>query len=285
VCSPRERAPLSQDALRRALLAPAGPYQALTVVATVGSTNTALATAARQGAPDRTVLIAEHQSAGRGRAARSWVAPARSGLMLSVLLRPTEVPQARWSWLPLLAGVALSRTVSTVGELPAVLKWPNDLLLGPHQRKAGGILAEVLPASAGTTAAVVLGIGLNVTLRPEELPGPGATALAIERSAGTDRELLLSALLRALDAELRQWGEHAGDPVASGLREAYQQHCLTLGEQVRVELPRGGKLTGTAVEIDTEGRLVVLSGGQRRALSVGEVTHVRRGPALPAAVS
>jgi BirA family transcriptional regulator, biotin operon repressor / biotin---[acetyl-CoA-carboxylase] ligase len=285
VCSPRERVALSQDALRRALLAPAGPYQALTVVAAVGSTNTALATAARQGAPDRTVLVAEHQSAGRGRAARSWVAPARSGLTLSVLLRPTEVPQTRWSWLPLLAGVALSRTVSTVGELPAVLKWPNDLLLGPHQRKAGGILAEVLPASAGNTAAVVLGIGLNVTLRPEELPVPGATSLAIERSAGTDRELLLSALLRALDTELRRWGEHAGDPIASGLRQAYQQRCLTLGEQVRVELPRGGELTGTAVEIDTEGRLVVLSGGQRRALSVGEVTHVRRGPALPAAVS
>jgi BirA family transcriptional regulator, biotin operon repressor / biotin---[acetyl-CoA-carboxylase] ligase len=287
VCSDHERVPLSQDALRRALLAPAGPYQALTVVATVGSTNTALLAAARQGAPDRTVLLAEHQSAGRGRAARSWVAPARSGLTLSVLLRPTEVPQARWGWLPLLVGVALSRTVSTVGELPAVLKWPNDLLLGPHQRKAGGILAEVLPASdtpAANAPAVVVGIGLNVTLRADELPVPSATSLAIERSACTDRELLLGALLRALDTELRQWCEHAGDPVASGLRQAYQQRCVTLGEQVRVELPRGGELTGTAVEIDTAGRLVVLSGGQHQALAAGEVTHVRRGPARPAAV-
>jgi len=287
VCSDRERVPLSQDALRRALLAPAGPYQALEVLATVGSTNTALLTAARRGAPDRTVLVAEHQSAGRGRAARSWVAPARSGLTLSVLLRPTEVPRARWGWLPLLVGVALSRTVSTVGELPAALKWPNDLLLGPHQRKAGGILAEALPASdtpTGTAPAVVVGIGLDVTLRAEELPVPGATSLALERSACTDRDLLLSALLRTLDTELRQWCEHAGDPVASGLREAYQQRCVTLGEQVRVELPRGGELTGTAGEIDTEGRLVVLSGGQRHALSAGEVTHVRRGPALPAAV-
>jgi BirA family transcriptional regulator, biotin operon repressor / biotin---[acetyl-CoA-carboxylase] ligase len=276
---------LRPDALRRALLVPAGPYQALEVVATVGSTNTALVTAARQGAPDRTVLVAEHQSAGRGRVARGWVAPARSGLTLSVLLRPTAVPQARWSWLPLLAGVALSRTVSAVGELPAVLKWPNDLLLGPHQRKAGGILAEVLPASPSNAPAVVVGIGLNVTLRAEELPVPGATSLALERSACTDRDRLLSALLRALDTELRQWCEHAGDPVASGLRQVYQQRCVTLGEQVRVELPRGGELTGTAVEIDTEGRLVVLSGGRHQALSAGEVTHVRRGPALPAAVS
>jgi BirA family transcriptional regulator, biotin operon repressor / biotin---[acetyl-CoA-carboxylase] ligase len=270
-----ERPPLRQDALRRALLAPGGPYHALDVVGSVPSTNTALVAAARAGAPDRTVLIAEHQSAGRGRAARGWVAPARSGLTLSVLLRPTEVPQARWSWLPLLVGVALGRTVSTVGELPAVLKWPNDLLLGSHRRKAAGILAEVVLPSSNSSPAVVVGIGLNVTLRPEELPVPGATSLAIEQAACTDRDPLLRALLRALDTELRQWCEHEGDPVASGLREAYQQRCATLGEQVRVELPGRSELTGTAVEIDTEGRLVVLSGEQRRALSVGDVTHVR----------
>jgi BirA family transcriptional regulator, biotin operon repressor / biotin---[acetyl-CoA-carboxylase] ligase len=273
-----ERPPLRQDALRRALVVPAGPYRALDIVATVASTNTALAAAARQGAPDRTVLVAEHQTAGRGRAARGWVAPARSGLMLSVLLRPTEVPQARWSWLPLLAGVALGRTVSTVGELPAALKWPNDLLLGAHRRKAAGILAEVVPPSSNNSPAVVVGIGLNVTLRPDELPVPDATSLAIEQASCTDRDPLLRALLRALDTELRQWYEHEGDAVASGLREAYQQRCATLGEQVRVELPGQPALTGTAVEIDTEGRLVVLSGGWRRALSVGDVTHVRRIP-------
>ncbi|MEO7194951.1 MAG: biotin--[acetyl-CoA-carboxylase] ligase [Pseudonocardiaceae bacterium] len=268
-----ERPPLSQDALRRALLAPAGPYAVLDVVETVPSTNTALATAARAGAPDRTVLIAEHQSAGRGRAARNWVAPARSGLAVSVLLRPIEVPQARWSWLPLLVGVALERTVSALSELPSALKWPNDLLLGPHRRKAAGILAEVVPAGP----AVVVGIGLNVTLRPEELPVPEATSLAIEHAACTDRDPLLRALLRNLDAELRRWCAHGGDPVSSGVREAYQQRCATLGEQVRVELPAQPALIGTAVEIDTEGRLVVLVGGQRRALSVGDVTHVRPG--------
>jgi BirA family biotin operon repressor/biotin-[acetyl-CoA-carboxylase] ligase len=270
-----ERPPLCQDALRRALVVPAGPYQALDVVAAVPSTNTALTAAARQGAPDRTVLIAEHQSAGRGRAARSWVAPASSGLALSVLLRPTAVPPARWNWLPLLAGVALGRTVSTVGELPAVLKWPNDLLLGAHRRKAAGILAEVVPPSSTNSPAVVVGIGLNVTSRPDELPGPGATSLAIEQAACIDRDVLLRALLRALDSELRRWCEYEGDPVASGLRAAYQRRCVTLGEQVRVELPGQPKLTGTAVNVDTEGRLVVLAGGQRRALSVGDVTHVR----------
>ena len=261
---------MRQDALRRALVVPAGPYAALDVVGSVSSTNTVLAAAARAGAPDRTVLIAEHQTAGRGRAARSWVAPARSGLMLSVLLRPTEVPQSRWGWLPLLAGVALCRTVSRLGELPAALKWPNDLLLGAGRGKAAGILAEVLPGPA-----VVIGIGLNVTLQPDDLPVPGATSLVIEQAGCTDRDPLLRGLLRALDSEVRQWCEHEGDPVASGLREAYQQHCATLGTQVRVELPGQAALMGTAVDVDAGGRLVVLSGGQRRALSAGDVTHVR----------
>ncbi len=266
-----DRPPLRVDALRRALVVPAGPYAALDVAASVPSTNTALVAAARQGAPDRTVLVAEHQTAGRGRAERSWHAPARSGLTLSVLLRPSEVPQARWNWLPLLVGVALCRTVSTLGELPAALKWPNDLLLGDHQRKAAGILAEMVAEGP----AVVVGIGLNVTLRLDELPVPDATSLAIEQAACTDRDPLLRALLRTLDGELRRWCEQQGDPVTSGLQEAYQQRCATLSEQVRVELAGQPPLLGTAVDVDTDGRLVVVSDGQRRALSAGDVTHVR----------
>jgi BirA family biotin operon repressor/biotin-[acetyl-CoA-carboxylase] ligase len=271
VWSDLERSPLRADALRRALVTPAGSYAALEVVDTVASTNSALVDAARQGAPDRTVLIAEHQSCGRGRAARSWVAPARSGLTFSVLLRPAEVPPVRWSWLPLLTGVALSRTIAAVGELAAALKWPNDLLLGAQGRKAAGILAEVVPESS----AVVVGIGLNVTLRPSELPTPGATSLAMEQAACTDRDALLRALLRVLDTELRQWCAYEGDPVVSGLREAYRQRCATLGEQVRAELPGQTAFTGTAADIDTDGRLVVLSGNQQRVISAGDVTHVR----------
>lgn len=264
------RPALDADALRRALVVPAGPYAALDVVAALPSTNTALAAAARDGAADRTVLVAEHQSAGRGRAARSWIAPARSGLVLSVLLRPIEVPQARWGWLSLLAGVALCRTISTLGELPAVLKWPNDLLLGVGRRKAAGILAEVVPGPA-----VVLGIGLNVTLKADEIGVPEATSLAVEQAACTDRDTLLRALLNNLDRDVRAWCVHGGDPIAAGVREAYLQRCATLGRQVRVELPGQPVLTGTAVDVDIAGRLVVLSDGRRRALAVGDVTHVR----------
>ena len=270
VLSELERPPLRVEALRRVLVAPAGPYAAVDVVASVPSTNTALAAAARDGAADRTVLIAEHQTAGRGRAARSWVAPARSGLVLSVLLRPARVPAARWGWLPLLAGVALGCTVTTLSSVPAALKWPNDLLLGAGRRKAAGILAEVVPGPA-----VVLGIGLNVTVEPEELPVPGATSLAAEQAGCTDRDVLLLALLGNLDEQLRQWSEHGGDPVASGLREAYRQRCATLGEPVRVDLPGGSAVTGRAVDLDAEGRLVVLTAGGPRALAAGDVTHVR----------
>lgn len=270
-----ERPPLRADALRRALVRPAGPFAAVEVVAEVPSTNTALSEAARQGAPDRSVLVAEHQSAGRGRLARSWVAPARSGLSFSVVVRP-EVVQGRWGWLPLLAGLALCRTVSELGAIPAALKWPNDLLLGTGMRKAAGILAEVAvgPGESGGPA-VVIGIGLNVSLRAGELPVPEATSMAIEQAACVDREPLLRAALRALDGELTTWAEHGGDPDACGLREAYRQRCATLGRQVRVELPGRPELTGTAVDVDAEGRLVVSSDGRQHVLSAGDVTHVR----------
>ncbi len=262
------RPPLREAALRRALVVPHGPYAALDVVDEVGSTNAELAAAARHGADDRTVLIAEHQTAGRGRGDRCWQAMARSGLALSVLLRPAAVspaavPLAQWGWLPLLAGVALCEVVE------ATLKWPNDLLLGPRQVKAAGILAEV--GGGG----VVLGIGLNVSLRVDELPVPEATSLVIEGAACTDREVLVKALLRRLDEKARRWSCHGGDTGASGLREAYRARCSTLGQQVRVQLAGHGSLLGTAVDVDGEGRLVLDARGARRAVSAGDVIHLR----------
>lgn len=267
-----DRPPLDEAALRRALLP---PFAALDVLPVVGSTNTELAERARAGAADRTVLIAEHQSAGRGRAARSWQAPARSGLAVSVLLRPERAPQSRWGWLPLLTGLALGDVVVELGELPATLKWPNDLLIGPGSRKAAGILAEVVSTPDGP--AVVLGVGLNVTLRADELPVPAATSLLVEGAECTDRDPLLRALLRRLDASARQWDECAGDPVTGGLLDAYRERCATVGRRVSVELPAGEVVHGTAVDVDTDGRLVVTvePGGGQRALSAGDVTHLR----------
>lgn len=264
------RPPLQVEALRGVLVAPHGPYSAFDVVAETGSTNVELAAAARAGAADRTVLVAEHQTAGRGRGGRGWAAPPRSGLALSVLLRPAPVPQSRWGWLPLLAGVALGEVIAELCGVEVALKWPNDLLLGPQRHKAAGILAEVCGD------AVVLGIGLNVGLQAGELPVPQATSLSIEGSACTDRDVLLAQLLRRLDALERRWHDERGDAVGSGLREAYRRCCATLGRQVSVALP-AGQLSGIAVDVDAEGRLVIDAAGRRRALSAGDVTHVHPG--------
>jgi BirA family biotin operon repressor/biotin-[acetyl-CoA-carboxylase] ligase len=270
-----DRPPLRVESLRRGLLAPNGEYAAIDVVAETGSTNTDLTAAARAGAPDRTVLVAEHQRAGRGRAARTWVSPPRAGLSMSVLLRPEGVPSHRLGWLPLVAGVALVDAVRLVAEVDAVLKWPNDLLVGPRRRKCAGILAEVVGGPA-----VIVGIGLNVTVTEEELPpDAGATSLALEHAACTDRDTLLRAVLRELSTAERRWREHGGDPEASGLRAAYRSRSGTLGQRVRVELPAGAVLAGDALDVDEDGRLVVRADdGTEHAVSAGTVVHVRPDP-------
>ena len=122
------RPPLRASALSRALVAPGGVWSEVRVVAETGSTNADLAALARDGAPEGLVLVAERQTAGRGRLGRTWTAPARAGLTVSVLLRPS-VPVARLGWLPLLAGLALAESVGRVAMVDAVVKWPNDLLV------------------------------------------------------------------------------------------------------------------------------------------------------------
>ena len=153
------------------------------------------------------MLVAELQTGGRGRLDRSWSSPSRAGLTFSVLLRPT-VPVPGWGWLPLLAGLALRRTVG--GD--AALKWPNDLLLGPDDGKVAGILAQ---AGEG---AVVIGVGLNVTLTAAELPVPTATSLALQGAGQLDRTVLLAGFLTELDAVLGRWQAPAVTPRAAGWR-------------------------------------------------------------------
>jgi BirA family biotin operon repressor/biotin-[acetyl-CoA-carboxylase] ligase len=271
-----ERPPLRPDALRRALVVPSGLWSELRVVEETGSTNADAAAAARDGAAEGLVIVAERQSAGRGRLGRQWQSPPRAGLALSVLLRP-DVPPARLGWLPLLAGVALAESVRRVARVDAYLKWPNDLLLR-GDRKTAGILAE-----AAVDGAVVLGIGLNVTLREDELPRPDATSLALAGAAATDRDPLLRALLRALADWYGRFVEHGGDPEASGLREAYAFHCGTIGRRVSVDLPGGTVLEGLAAGVDADGRLQVTDRTQVvHTVAAGDVVHARLGPDGPA---
>ncbi|MDI5966868.1 biotin--[acetyl-CoA-carboxylase] ligase [Streptomyces sp. SL13] len=280
-----DRPPLNETALRRGLIAPGGLWTALDVVATTGSTNTDLVARARAGAAQGAVLVAEEQGAARGRLDRRWTAPARSGLFLSVLLRPgapyrdaAPVPLERWGWLPLLAGVATAAAVSRSAGIDTALKWPNDLLVtvGDGHRKAAGILAE-----RADDTGIVIGIGLNVTLRDDELPVPTAGSLALAGAPVTDRDPVLRALLRSLEQWYTAWREAGGDPHACRLQETYAAGCATLGLTVRAELPGGRDLVGEAVAIDADGRLVVLADGRREAVSAGDVVHVRPAASPP----
>jgi BirA family biotin operon repressor/biotin-[acetyl-CoA-carboxylase] ligase len=270
-----DRPPLSARALTAALVRDGGLWREIRVVGETGSTNDDLVAAAQAGAVSGSVLVAEAQTAGRGRLGRDWVSPPRAGLTFSVLLRPgPAVPVARWSWLPLLAGLAGQRAVRRLAELEAWLKWPNDLLLGPRRRKVSGLLAQV------TGDAVVLGVGVNVTTRRAELPRPDTTSLLLEDAACTDRDPLLRALLRQLAADYQGWSTAGGDPVASGLLAGYTAGCDTVGRAVRAALPDGGTVEGVAARLDDAGRLVLHTAAGDRVLSAADVTHLR--PAEPA---
>jgi BirA family transcriptional regulator, biotin operon repressor / biotin---[acetyl-CoA-carboxylase] ligase len=259
--------PLNVEALRAALV---GPWAQLDVVERTGSTNADLMAAAAADAPDRTVLVAEHQDAGRGRLTRNWVSPAGSGITVSVLLRPAGVPPSRFAWLPLLAGLAVLDTVRQFVSAPAGLKWPNDVLVGRQPRKVAGILAEVADAHR---PAVVIGIGLNVAAAPADQPG--ATSLAAE-GGHADRDAVLVALLSRLAARERDWRDGRGDPEQTRLRADYRAACSSLGSEVRVELPDGTLITGIAEDVDPDGRLLLLDpDGRRRAVSAGDVVHLR----------
>ncbi len=266
--------PAARPPLDAGRLAAAGPdlLAGLTVevVEEVGSTNALVADRGREGAGQGLVVVAEHQNSGRGRLDRSWEAPARSALTFSVLLRPTA-PTRSWPWLPLLAGYAVAKALRGAG-FEASVKWPNDVLLA--DRKVAGILVERIETSSGPAA--VVGVGLNVGMTAEELPVAEATSLYLGSADGVapDRTDLLVALLQTLSEAYTAW-EEGGDLAGIRLAESYVAACATVGRQVRVDLPAGEVLTGTATGVDPSGRLLVETDGVRTAVNAGDVVHVR----------
>ena len=257
-----DRAPLDVERLRQALLP---RWSRVDVVAETASTNTDLL--ADADAPDRSVLVAENQIGGRGRLDRTWISPPRAGLTVSVLLRPT-VPLLRWGWLPLLAGVALSEAVTTATGVETSLKWPNDLL-APSGGKLAGVLAQT------TEAAVVIGMGLNVSTTTAELPVDTATSLELAGATSVDRTELLVAILTELDARVAQWADTGGDPAACGLATAYRHRSTTIGARVRVQLDAERIVVGDAVDVDELGRLLVHTDEGDQAVTAGDVEQLR----------
>jgi BirA family transcriptional regulator, biotin operon repressor / biotin---[acetyl-CoA-carboxylase] ligase len=246
----------------------AGLWTSVEVVPQTGSTNADLL---RRGGPEGQVLVAEEQTAGRGRMGRSWVSQPGASLTFSLSLRPAAVPPGRRGWLSLLTGVAVVAAVRGVTGLDATLKWPNDVLIG--DRKLAGILAE----QSGDF--VVIGIGLNVATTPDALPsgagGLRGTSLAIE-GADVGREVVLAGILRQFERWYLAFREDPS-PERAGLLAEYRRLCSTLGRTVRAELPGRRILSGLAEDIDSEGRLLVREPGAPSPVpvSAGDVIHVR----------
>ncbi|WP_456787002.1 biotin--[acetyl-CoA-carboxylase] ligase [Cellulomonas sp. P5_C5] len=272
--------------LRDLLLAPAGPLTRVEVVDSTGSTNTDLADALRADPaswPDASVLVAEHQTGGRGRAGRSWETPRGTALTCSFVVRP-PVPAASFGWISLLAGLGAVNALRATAGVPATLKWPNDLLVPAGTevegwgaaRKVGGILTEVVALPAGQPPAVVIGIGINVLQGADELPVDSATSLALAGAQHVDREGMLVALVAAQLEVAQRWRDSGGDAVGSGLADEVAAVCSTLGTRVRVELPGDGTVSGLAARLDDDGALVVVDDdGVTHRVLAGDVRHVR----------
>ncbi len=263
------RPPLDAAALNARLTRPGGLWREIRVTGETGSTNADLLAEARAGAAEGLVLVAETQTAGRGRLDRSWSSPPRAALTFSVLLRPGAVAPSARAWLPLLTGMAVAAALRAEAGITAGLKWPNDVLVA--DRKIAGILAEA------HGDAIVAGAGLNVTLTQAELPVPTATSLLLENAACLDRERLLAAVLTELASRYTAWaaGPDAAEPGGAALRAEYLRWCVTLGREVRVELPGGTLLTGMATDVDSTGRLAVRTGSGTTLVGAGDVVHVR----------
>lgn len=256
----------------------------LTVLETTPSTNAELAERARGTAlASFTTVVTTHQTAGRGRLGRAWVAPAGSALAVSVLVVPRTAsgPLAleRFGWLPIAAGVAMTDTVAEV--LPAAstgFKWPNDVLV--NSRKVCGVLAELLPEHGG----VVIGAGVNLGMTVEQLPVDTATSLAIEGGDEFTPDNILAGYLSRLRGLVDDYLDADGDAEKSGLAALARLRCITLGRAVRVELPDGVLIEGTATALDADGRLVVrVADGRDETVAAGDVTHVRMVPSGPVA--
>ncbi|MBM7519254.1 biotin--[acetyl-CoA-carboxylase] ligase [Nocardioides nitrophenolicus] len=264
---PPTRGPLDGDRLAGA--SDLTPDLSFELLAEAPSTNEIAAERARGGAHEGLVVVADHQSSGRGRLDRTWQTPPGTAVTFSLVLRPT-VPPASWPWLPLLVGHNVAKAITALGY-DAQVKWPNDVLLD-GDRKVAGILVERVETPTGPAA--VVGVGINVAMSADELPVPTATSLAVAGPGAPDRTSVLLAVVAAVREGYDVW-QTGGEQGTARLATSYRSHCATLGRDVRVELPGGGELLGRATDIDDDGRLVVTTADGTERVGAGDVIHVR----------
>lgn len=259
-----ERAPLDETTLRGQL---SPPWRHLEVVAETGSTNGDLLARAAAGTHiGGVVLLAEHQTAGRGRQGRKWSAAPRSQVLISVGVDVTDMPTDTWGWLPLVTGMAVVESLSEVAGIDAGLKWPNDVLVG------GGKLAGILAEVAAPAPTIVVGLGLNVTTAASEVPGP-STSLSRLGAATTDRTVITSVLLDRMASWFGRW--RTAPDLLAAVGPAYNARSVTIGHGVRAALPGGRAVTGTADSLDPLGRLRIDTGTELVTVSAADIERLR----------
>ena len=261
------RPPLDGPALRRELTGPRSPWRRLDVVDETGSTNADLI--ARAAAGDDiagSVLLAEHQTAGRGRGGRTWSGVPRALITMSVGISADGVPEDSWGWLPLLSGIAVVDAIAATTNVKAGLKWPNDVIAD------GGKLAGILAEVASRQPIVVVGIGLNVTLQPDEIRRARGHVAVRTRCNGGPNELVRHLLVQ-LALRVGGWRDSGG--ASAALIDGYRARSVTIGSRVRAVLPGGREIVGTAVSIDRHGRLSIDTGADAVTIAAGDIVHLR----------
>lgn len=270
---------MTRDSIERALTT-RSLGRSLQVLSDTSSTNAVALDAAEAGAPDGAVIVADRQSAGRGRFGRTWLSPGGLNLYCSIIIRSLPMDE-RLGWLPLISATATAQAITQVTTVSPSLKWPNDVMVGTQ--KVGGILCETRGLGGGSAYAVV-GIGLNVNWRQDEMPAELrtiATSLADEGQAPVDRMTLLASLLLELESRLDLWRTGS----LPSLSQEYRDLCGTIGLPVRVELESGKVLEGIATDVGRDGslRLIVSATHPPTAhlIHSGDVRHLRADPPRP----
>lgn len=282
----QSRQALDAARLRADLVAPRGPLSRFEWAARTGSTNADLAEAVIAGPedwPDLSLLTVEEQQAGKGRMERAWTTPQGGALAISLLLRPAGVPVESLSWLSMVSAVAVCRVLRTAG-VDAWIKWPNDVLVvepSGAAKKICGILAQLV-LTPGQSPAVVLGTGINVSQDSSELPTGTSTSLRIAGGRTLDRNILLQEYVSEFVQSYRRFVAASGiaQRQVGGLPSLAQEvssMLLTLGQEVRAELPDGSFVHGRASGIDAHGALLITDTvGNSIAVSAADVVHLRR---------
>jgi birA, biotin-[acetyl-CoA-carboxylase] ligase region len=262
--------------VKAALITPPNPWQEVDVHGSLDSTNGEALRAPRSWR----VVLADHQSAGRGRMARQWQAPPCASIAVSCVVPVPVDRTADVGWLPLLSGMAMRQALADVADVDGRLKWPNDVLV---QEGTGGLavpeapwlkISGVLCEMVRGGGLVVIGAGANIDQSRSELPVETATSLALCGAGNVRREDVIVRYLGVLGDLHRAWS--GGGTELDAVRAAYRSFCLTIGLEVDVHQPDGRVARGTATGVDDTGRLVVRTGGSSTAHAAGDVMHLRR---------